>query len=76
MSTRQTIDRLFERNIAEMEYFTYGGWKRAVVRYWGRHGNVTFYGDRDIGGAQLTNPISGLKRQIAEWDGAKGTIWD
>jgi hypothetical protein len=58
------------------EYISYSGWKRAVIRYWGRQGNISFYGDKDIGGAQLTNPFSGIVRQVGEWDGEKGEVFD
>lgn len=60
----------------DYRYESYNSWKRAVREYYS-FGMLTFYGDKDIGGAQWQSDIEGSpKRQCAEWDGAFGSIWD
>lgn len=57
-------------------YQSYTAWKRAVLQYWSQHGQISFYGDKDIGGAQMKNRTSGLVRQVGEWEGTYGEVFD
>lgn len=55
---------------------TYSGWKRAVQRNYGKIGVISFYGDKDIGGAQIVNEFGHPIAMIGEWDGAIGEVFE
>jgi hypothetical protein len=64
-SIGEAVDHLGDR-----EYQTFQAWKRATkIAY----PTAEFYGDKDIGGASAD--VNGKKRQCAEWDGDKGTVF-
>lgn len=63
---------------------TYAGWKRAVKA---SYPEAMFYGDKDIAGAHVPAPgtkpatveasvKAGGGKQVGEWDGEKGEVWN
>lgn len=55
---------------------TYNGWKKAVKSKYSTIGSIGFYGDKDIGGAQLLDSSGKAIAQIGEWDGAIGEVFN
>lgn len=56
-----------KNHLGEREYETYNGWKRACRK---AYPGCTFYGDRDIGGANLNG------KDVGEWDGSVGCVYN
>ena len=54
-------------HMGEREYYTFNGWKRATLKL---HPTAKMRGDRDIGALQVNG------RDVAEWDGEKGSIYN
>ena len=56
-----------KNHLGDREYATYNGWKSACRK---AYPGCTFYGDRDIGGANLNG------KDVGEWDGSVGCVYN